>query len=82
MDAPPMPSRQHRVVPQGRVEAGIPMKIMHGCNFHASVNSAVTSFWVSPSHLLCIELARMFMNRAPDSFAMACKVAVPMAYTY
>mmetsp|Transcript_11486 Transcript_11486/g.28947 ORF Transcript_11486/g.28947 Transcript_11486/m.28947 type:complete len:339 (+) Transcript_11486:2181-3197(+) len=47
------------------------MKMMQGCSFQASVNSAVTSFWVSPSHLLWMELARMFTNRAPDSFAMA-----------
>ena len=35
---------------------------------------ALTSFWLSPNHFDMMELARMFKNTAPDSFAKACKI--------
>mmetsp|Transcript_9505 Transcript_9505/g.25527 ORF Transcript_9505/g.25527 Transcript_9505/m.25527 type:complete len:274 (+) Transcript_9505:772-1593(+) len=47
------------------------MKIMHGCSFQASVNTAVTSFCASPNHLLCSWLILTLMKNAPDSLAIA-----------
>ena len=56
----------------GDKEQFTPMKMMLGCNLQASENMALTSFWLSPNHLDMIELARMFTNMPPDSFASAC----------
>mmetsp|Transcript_8676 Transcript_8676/g.20921 ORF Transcript_8676/g.20921 Transcript_8676/m.20921 type:complete len:231 (-) Transcript_8676:691-1383(-) len=46
-------------------------KMMLGCSFQARVKAAVTSFVLSPNHLLCSELTRRLMKLAPDSFAIA-----------
>jgi hypothetical protein len=40
------------------------MKMMHGCNFQASVKSAATSFCASPNHLLCSVLTFTLMKHA------------------
>ena len=51
---------------------GAPMKMMLGCILQAKLKMALTSFWLSPNHFDMMELARMFTNMAPDSFASAC----------
>ena len=48
--------------------------MMQGWILFARVNSACTSFWVSPNHLLCSLLAVTLMKLHPDSAARACMV--------
>ena len=47
------------------------MKMIDGCNFHAKVKTAVTSFCASPNHFDCNVLVRTLMKHACDSFANA-----------
>mmetsp|Transcript_4614 Transcript_4614/g.14959 ORF Transcript_4614/g.14959 Transcript_4614/m.14959 type:complete len:219 (-) Transcript_4614:164-820(-) len=54
-----------------RKESISSMKMIDGCNFHAKVKTAVTSFCASPNHFDCNVLVRTLMKHACDSFANA-----------
>ena len=54
-----------------RNESTSSMKMMLGCSFHASENTAATSLLASPNHLLCSVDVRTLMKHARHSLASA-----------